>query len=254
MNFKTKAMVAAMAFAAAGAANAAIDAGFGVDDALTGNGSLLLSLWNANEGVSALFDLGVTTDTFSAFSSNAWDLTSGDYADAWTAYSPYLSGSVFMVIAADVTGTSYETQHYMTTVANAGNLGTVTNGKISAFPSVAEFIVGSNAQGNHQSVENGANISGDALSYQGSKFDTNWAANGAIAVGALDTTLSFYDLVGVAAGGRGSAAIAVTATEIGAFNMSSNGILTAVPEPETYAMLLAGLGLVGAVARRRRQG
>lgn len=29
--------------------------------------------------------------------------------------------------------------------------------------------------------------------------------------------------------------------------------VTAVPEPETYAMLLAGLGLLGAVARRRRQ-
>ena len=28
--------------------------------------------------------------------------------------------------------------------------------------------------------------------------------------------------------------------------------VTAVPEPETYAMLLAGLGLMGAVARRRR--
>jgi hypothetical protein len=25
-----------------------------------------------------------------------------------------------------------------------------------------------------------------------------------------------------------------------------------IPEPETYAMLLAGLGLIGAVARRRR--
>ena len=28
---------------------------------------------------------------------------------------------------------------------------------------------------------------------------------------------------------------------------------TAVPEPETYAMLLAGLGLMGVVARRRKQ-
>jgi hypothetical protein len=33
------------------------------------------------------------------------------------------------------------------------------------------------------------------------------------------------------------------------FNFS---LTTAVPEPETYAMLLAGLGIVGAVARRRR--
>jgi hypothetical protein len=29
--------------------------------------------------------------------------------------------------------------------------------------------------------------------------------------------------------------------------------VTAVPEPETYAMLLAGLGLVGGIARRRKQ-
>ncbi|MDQ5945033.1 MAG: hypothetical protein QG619_452, partial [Pseudomonadota bacterium] len=29
--------------------------------------------------------------------------------------------------------------------------------------------------------------------------------------------------------------------------------IPAVPEPETYAMLLAGLGLMGAVARRRQQ-
>jgi hypothetical protein len=29
-------------------------------------------------------------------------------------------------------------------------------------------------------------------------------------------------------------------------------MVSAVPEPETYAMLLAGLGLVGAIARRRK--
>jgi hypothetical protein len=33
----------------------------------------------------------------------------------------------------------------------------------------------------------------------------------------------------------------------------ASATVTAVPEPETYAMLLAGLGLMGAVARRRKQ-
>ena len=33
----------------------------------------------------------------------------------------------------------------------------------------------------------------------------------------------------------------------------ASAAVTAVPEPETYAMLLAGLGLMGAIARRRKQ-
>ncbi len=37
-------------------------------------------------------------------------------------------------------------------------------------------------------------------------------------------------------------------------NFSLTASVTAVPEPETYAMLLAGLGLVGLMARRRKQG
>ena len=33
---------------------------------------------------------------------------------------------------------------------------------------------------------------------------------------------------------------------------SLNAVVSSVPEPESYAMLLAGLGLVGTVVRRRK--
>jgi hypothetical protein len=35
--------------------------------------------------------------------------------------------------------------------------------------------------------------------------------------------------------------------------ITTEGITAAVPEPETYAMFLAGLGLIGGIARRRKQ-
>lgn len=43
------------------------------------------------------------------------------------------------------------------------------------------------------------------------------------------------------------------AADVGDDVVAANWQVTAVPEPETYAMLLAGLGLVGFVARRRKQ-
>ena len=44
------------------------------------------------------------------------------------------------------------------------------------------------------------------------------------------------------------------ATKAGDFVGTINGLSIApVPEPETYAMLLAGLGLIGAASRRKRK-
>ena len=40
---------------------------------------------------------------------------------------------------------------------------------------------------------------------------------------------------------------------IGAQNAGVNLFALAVPEPETYAMMIAGLGLLGVMARRRKQ-
>ena len=54
----------------------------------------------------------------------------------------------------------------------------------------------------------------------------------------------------------GSAPITLTLKGMGSANnshFSGEVTVSAVPEPESYAMLLAGLGLIGTIARRRAQ-
>lgn len=63
------------------------------------------------------------------------------------------------------------------------------------------------------------------------------------AAGLNETTISQLSAVGV----NGAFVAANSAIEIG-----SPGTIAAVPEPETYALLLAGLGMIGAIARKRR--
>jgi hypothetical protein len=43
-----------------------------------------------------------------------------------------------------------------------------------------------------------------------------------------------------------------TGTTLGAASYSGNIFATHVPEPESYVMMLAGLGALGFLARRRR--
>ncbi|MDR0701980.1 MAG: FxDxF family PEP-CTERM protein [Azoarcus sp.] len=70
----------------------------------------------------------------------------------------------------------------------------------------------------------------------------------------IDNPTGTFD---VATLGAGAYSLSVAGTPItvgqqGHFDIViKSSSVTAVPEPETYAMLLAGLGLVGAVARRR---
>jgi hypothetical protein len=67
------------------------------------------------------------------------------------------------------------------------------------------------------------------------------------------TASSFISSVGGTAPGGWlfSADILVQGANGGTYNVATNA--PAIPEPETYAMLLAGLGLLGFVARRRKQ-
>lgn len=60
-------------------------------------------------------------------------------------------------------------------------------------------------------------------------------------------SLSFSTAGGVSAGFGGSG------NHFAMDNFTYNEVLSPVPEPETYAMLAVGLGLMGAFARRRKQ-
>lgn len=54
--------------------------------------------------------------------------------------------------------------------------------------------------------------------------------------------------------GTGPAITKITFTSTQpAFEMDNHAMVAAVPEPETYAMMIAGLALMGGIARRRKQ-
>ena len=118
--------------------------------------------------------------------------------------------------------------HCCTEVANTGLAGVAT--PMPAFPG---FPLGVTAGSHDQTLD--MNL---ASSYN-PPFLT---ANGGLTVNAFNTLLAGLD------SGRAYANIHTSEFRGGEIR----GFLALIPEPETYAMLLAGLGLLSVMARRRR--
>lgn len=96
------------------------------------------------------------------------------------------------------------------------------------------------AQGSYQFILtlSGQNISNFAATFNGTSVPMTHVGKGW--AGILDST------------GTAPFALKLTGTPTATSRYSGELTVTAVPEPETYALMLAGLGVLGFVARRRR--
>lgn len=274
---KLKLIVAALAIAASASAHAQIER---MD---TGNGELFLNLFNEGAAVSVTFDLTAPTSvTGMAFSADprmndvlpaamntpgaklSWDL------NAWTEWASFktaaggAAGTVYDLAAfaqTDATGIPGSIRILTTSNTDLSDIETLTNGGVIKMSEVDNNLVAAQNELASQQVANGAGMATSGLAYYGEgkgiDFYTSFTGTSIADVG---TPLSFYHLTTSGAEGTttSSRQLAVVTPYAGQWNLDYDaGTLSysvaAVPEADTWAMLLAGLGLMGFIARRRLQ-
>lgn len=268
MNFKLKALVAAMAMAAAASANAASTP----SDATNGS-SLIFSAWDANGSYS--LDLGTFLNNFigadvsgGTSSTNSLNpsgsaytgavASNGTIADfALTGFN--LSSGSWNLVAGD----AVSRKRLLTT--EVGSLAGTTNAQVSTGNAALGNYIGNGAGGTtatgtlatstdlwYANAVTWGDKLGDSSNFINSANSLSGVSNLSVIWQQSTSSGNASSLAGFAnltAGGQN-----VTAQILGA---GSNAVLhlavAAVPEADTYAMFLAGLGLMGFIARRRMQ-
>ncbi|HEY3300744.1 MAG TPA: PEP-CTERM sorting domain-containing protein [Methylophilaceae bacterium] len=289
MNFTLKTLVAAAALVAAGSANAALDngasgngelflnvydtvsfksyvfdltavAGYSQFGTFTLNDFLPATLNNAQGFSNVVAGEAVpnSTNNYAAEASNValnWSLTSDSAFQAFAAANSNSANWKWNVVALDDSGTSTAKngRRYLTTVEAGTTSFSQGSGSFSQMPTVGNQLLAVNTAS--QAADPSVYLSGNDFT---SDFGDAW--KGALPVNstnAINTSADFYYLTG-----RSTTAINEK-FENGAkwtFNYvngqaslayTTNVVTANVPESDTYAMLLAGLSVMGFVARRR---
>ena len=268
MKFQLKALAAALALVAAVPAHAAMDL------ATFGNSSFVLSVFDKVANVSASFDLGknyldfnqvATAGAVSTVAAQgttfSWDLAgNADYSSAWSSFmgAATLPNIQYAITAADNTGNPAPgSRGYITTLAATG-LSLSNSGMVTAMGNFDTYI---NVQNFNGHVAANGSVFSNTSTAAGVLYNSNrvgGSTNGPLTVGALGSSLG---VIQVTYGGT-TAFAPTLATVFGngaQFNLASNGALlysttplAPVPEADTWAMMLLGLGFMGFVARRKQ--
>jgi len=289
INFRLKALAVAAVATLSGPALAAIEGGATGNGELLLNvryygGS---SATSGGDDISGLFDLGFRMDDMLAQNGQAgfnksWDLTSGAYGASWNQLMSFVGPAnaplvEFSVIALD--NTDFGTiggSRYLTTM-NVDTAPKLATRPLVAFQNMEKYIDANNSRGTHATDANGASVATptDAPdtffgTINGFGQGDNWLANTtADTTQPLGTEQNFWFLTtsslssyaqavktpfGVDLNNDGSIGVG----EFSKFKLTENGVLTftspsvsPIPEADTWAMLLAGLGMLGMIVRRR---
>ncbi len=276
MKFQLKALVAALALVAAVPAQATLDV---PADQITGigNSSMVLGVFDRANNVSALFDLGKNYSDFNqignsfadsnvdaAGTSFSWDLTTGDYSVAWNTFLNLVNPAnlQWAVVGADNVGNGATARGMIMTLNQPTVTALATQPVIGQAGTLQNYFSEAQATSvqvyeNHTLVANGANVANAGILPNFVNYFGSGRANsaGSVVVGNIDQSLSVFQQV------TGTGTIQPSSSIIFAnganFLLSSNGQLNystiaAVPEADTWAMMLLGLGFMGFVARRKQ--
>ncbi|MEK8050038.1 PEP-CTERM sorting domain-containing protein [Ideonella sp. DXS22W] len=278
----------------AAAALASVNAFAAIAPASSGNGELILTVFDDTAKVSYLMDLGVTIKDFRTAAdavrvasenvSAASPVTNAAYSANWslagTEFSSFVAASNvanwrWVVTGGDSTGSAVGSQVFATTVTGGDDASAITTGtQKSALTSLNAYVVANNAKGdaanvNLSTAQNGSVFgsadnglyalgvgnwlgknAGKSLSFStDNALGSSSVFNTYIRAGSSNTASTVLDTFDNVSGQSGLFSLKSTAN-----GYALNYTLTAapVPEPSSYALMLAGLMTLATLAKRRR--
>lgn len=225
MKFKLKALLASVAFAAAGHAAAAIPAGDAVFYA-----------WDAADSASIVIDLGAASTLNAANSSTqTFNIAADSNWATFAGLANFSTSTLWGIVDAP------DASHFTSTV-----IGT------AAAPVTAGFAT---INGNFGSLlsNTSSSFSTSGISYWGNSLQDQLSVVVSFHTGsALNATGVKLDTFSFTGSGRNAVMTVSPFVQTAAFDGSNLTLsVAAVPEPGTYAMMVAGLLMIGAISRRR---
>jgi hypothetical protein len=130
------------------------------------------------------------------------------------------------------------------------------------FAETNQFVEGFTASGPHSAAVDPVTSGRYRISRTGSSFAGSYAQGSSatfntlfsgIAITGDPYALTLFGVQGANVGTRSGTALDVSFDNLVVSAASFSGITAAIPEPSTYALMLAGLVFVGFVANRRRK-